>query len=62
MFLGRRSNKMTVSERNLIIDDIISMLQKMEKNNSKQEEQEINLAPRLNCVSKKDTLHNYVVR
>ena len=53
---------MTVSERNLIIDDIISMLQKMEKNNSKQEEQEINLASRLNCVSNKDTLHNYVVR
>lgn len=53
---------MTISERNLIIDDIISMLQKMEKNNSKQEEQEINPAPRLNCVSNKDILHNYATQ
>lgn len=52
---------MTVNERNLIIDDIISMLQKME-NNSKQEEQEINPVPRLNYVSNKDILHNYATQ
>lgn len=53
---------MTINERNDIIDDIISMLQKMEKMNSKNKEQETNLAPHLNCVSNKDILHNYAIQ